>query len=101
MALSLPPYRRNQDEIDISDLLRALDVVTEERDRLRAQTTWQPIETAKEYAGLMFLYRPGLPLRDRIAIRRPEDWCGEKCCPSAKPTHWQPLPPAPVERREE
>lgn len=54
---------------------------------------WQPIETAPNEDVL--LYRPGLNPRDRVASRRVSDWCGESCCPSAKPTHWMPLPEAP------
>lgn len=57
--------------------------------------TWQPIETAPKGCDVL-VYRPSLPTRDRIAVRRPADWCGPTCCPAAQPTHWMPLPAAPV-----
>jgi hypothetical protein len=54
---------------------------------------WHPIETAPRHDVLV--YRPGLPPRDRIAVRKAHDWCGDACCPSAKPSHWMPLPVQP------
>jgi hypothetical protein len=54
---------------------------------------WRPIETAP--SGDVLVYRPQMPARDRIAVRRVADWCGLKCCPSAQPTHWMPLPDEP------
>lgn len=59
----------------------------------RTAGDWQLIETAPKEAVL--LYRPGLAPSSRVSIRRASDWCGEACCPSAKPTHWIPLPSAP------
>jgi len=55
--------------------------------------TWQPIETAPKDEVLM--YRPQMPQRARIVIRRLGDWCGPECCPDAEPTLWMPLPSAP------
>jgi len=59
-----------------------------------ADQDWCPIATAPN--ELVLLYRPRLPERDRISIRRRSDWCGPLCCPSAEPTHWMPLPQPPV-----
>lgn len=56
----------------------------------RQASAWQPIESAPKEAVL--LYRPGMNPRDRVSIRRASDWCGESCCPSAKPTLWMPIP---------
>lgn len=55
---------------------------------------WQPIETAP--GGYLLLYRPGLFMPERIAVRRATDWCGPECCPAARPTHWMPLPDPPT-----
>jgi hypothetical protein len=57
--------------------------------------TWQPIETAPSVMTVL-LYRPQMPVSERIAVRRVIDWCGPECCPSAQPTHWMPLPDSPV-----
>jgi hypothetical protein len=59
---------------------------------------WQPIATAPKEPVL--LYRPGMIASERVAVRRAADWCGESCCPSAKPTHWMPLPDPPTALRE-
>lgn len=65
----------------------------------RQTSAWQPISSAPKEAVL--LYRPGMNPQDRVSIRRVSDWCGDLCCPSAKPTHWMPLPLAPLEERTE
>ncbi len=56
---------------------------------------WQPIATLTADDGYVLVYRPRLEKPDRINIRRLGDWCGPKCCPSAEPTHWMPLPGEP------
>ena len=42
-----------------------------------ADQDWCPIATAPN--ELVLLYRPRLPERDRISIRRRSDWCGPLC----------------------
>lgn len=57
---------------------------------------WQDISTAPKGEDVL-VYRPKMRPRDQIAVRRPADWCGPKCCPEAEPTHWMPLPAPPTE----
>ena len=57
---------------------------------------WRDIKTAPKGRDLL-VFRPGLT--SSIAIRRPEYWCGPECCPSARPTHWMPLPDPPTADR--
>lgn len=61
---------------------------------------WRDIESAPKGTPLL-MYRPALPARDRLAVRQVGDWCGASCCPSGKPTHWQPLPPPPSRPSDE
>lgn len=83
------------------------DTLAAEVERLRAQTTWQPIETGPEDDVAWVCIPNGRPERAFYAQdeRGGWNWCdaddGTKLKP--QPTLWCPfiVPPAPVERREE
>ena len=70
------------------DLARSLDEV-------RGQLQWQPIATAPK-DGSEVLLTDGKWKRTGYWARRIERWSVDAVVPLSQPTHWMPLPPAPI-----
>lgn len=77
----------------LEDPERYVDAIDAAIAALRRQT-WRPTSEVPR-GKLVLAYRPRLSGYDQIAIRRPAEWCGQKCCPNAEPTHFMPLPEVP------
>lgn len=81
-----------------------IDAILAEIERLRALTTWQPVETAPKHCNVLLLVKGlimeggfGPPSGSNI-----ETWCifrlhddGNYRAQPVAPTHWMPLPGVP------
>ena len=68
--------------------------------RLREAQGWQPIETAPKDGTRVIAWGPQLMVAEceyrRATFIDPAGWYRSNQHPRVEPTHWQPLPPAPV-----
>lgn len=87
------------------DWERRHEAINADLSRLRAERTWQPIATHDGSRAEVLLWWPYWSSRPTVGYWKNDRWIAENalsdCSQSVGPTHWQPLPSAPVEPRED
>lgn len=93
------------DPVSFDNISRRIAGAAAEIERLRALTTWQPIETAPKDLLKRVLLRFEGPFSDRtetgvaVGARTGDHWwltcVWASSTPPVQPTHWRPLPPPP------